>query len=82
MNKMQYKIRGMDCAEEVKILRKTVGSLPDVAQLDFDILNGKMTVTLDGDSPTEEAVVIAVARTGMQAVPWRDGRAIPSPPGL
>ena len=68
--KRQYKIRGLDCAEEVAALRKTVGRLPDVEELDFDILNGKMTVTPGPGGAGEEEILAAVRKAGLDALPW------------
>lgn len=63
-----FNVSGLDCADEVAILRRTVGPLvggPD--QLAFDVLNGRMTV-LEAAAPTsDEAIVAAVAQTGMSA---------------
>lgn len=68
----QFRIRGMDCAEEVAVLKQAVGPMVGGEErLTFDILNGRMTV-LPG--PTEvfaEAVQQAVARTGMRAEVWQ-----------
>ena len=79
--KRQYGIRGMDCAEETAALRETVGRLSGVEELDFDVLNGKMTVTLDPDVVGEDAIFAAVRKAGLEA--WRpdDGRSTdPSSP--
>ncbi|HKV09484.1 MAG TPA: heavy metal translocating P-type ATPase [Thermoanaerobaculia bacterium] len=66
----QYKIRGLDCAEEVAILRREVGPLAGGEEhLAFDILKGRMTVAA---AVSEEAVIQAVSRTGMRAEPWED----------
>ncbi len=73
MSEVSFKIRGMDCAEEVDALKREVGTLVrSEEQLLFDVLNGKMTVVLDGEGPGQEDLVAAVARTGMQAIPWQD----------
>ena len=40
-----FKVRGLDCAEEVAVLRREVGPLVGGADnLAFDVLNGRMTV--------------------------------------
>ncbi|MEX2015903.1 MAG: heavy metal translocating P-type ATPase [Candidatus Hydrogenedentales bacterium] len=71
MPQQTFKIRGMDCAEEVAVLKAAVGPLAGGDdQLAFDLLNGKMTVTRDGVDPAK--VVEAVRRTGMNAVPWEE----------
>lgn len=66
-----FKIRGMDCAEEVAVLKRVVGPVVGGEdRLAFDVLNGRMTVsTAAGDIP-DEAIVKAVRETGMRAIPW------------
>lgn len=66
---IQFKIEGMDCAEEVGILKREVGPLVGGDdRLAFDVLNGVMSVT--GLVPEDQAKVIeAVRRTGMRARP-------------
>ena len=69
-----YKIEGMDCAEEVAVLKQSVGPIVGGAeQLAFDVLNGRMTVMTDANSAPDEAIVKAVASTGMRAIPWASG---------
>ena len=66
-----YKVQGMDCAEEVAVLKQAVGPLVGgVDRLAFDVLNGRMTVADDARGVPEKAIVGAVASTGMSAVPW------------
>lgn len=68
--KQEFRIHGMDCAEEVSILKREVGPLVDgEGHLAFDILNGKMTVF--GAAPTD-VIIAAVGRTGMRAVACDD----------
>ncbi len=67
-----FRIRGMDCAEEVAILKRAVGPLVgDPEALLFDVMAGKMIVPA---TVAPEAVVAAVAATGMQAEPWQGRR--------
>ncbi len=72
------KIHGMDCAEEVAILKREVGPLVGGDQfLTFDILNGVMTV-LPGDRGGSVAdIITAVNRTGMRAEEWRANAGTP-----
>ncbi len=75
---LQFRIHGMDCAEEVAVLKREVGPVVGgEGNLAFDILNAKMSVAA-GSTATAEAVGSAVARTGMRAEPWRDGKAAPA----
>lgn len=66
-----FRIRGMDCAEEVAVLKRELRPLVgDEERLSFDILQGKLTVATGGRPVAPDEVVRAVARTGMRAVPW------------
>ena len=70
---LAFKIRGMDCAEEVAVLKREVGPVVGGEdRLGFDILNGKMTVRPPASEVTLEAILRAVARTGMWAEVWPD----------
>ncbi len=66
---MQFQITGLDCAEEVAVLKREVGpAVGGEEQLSFDILNGRMGVRNVAINP--QVVLDAIARTGMQARIW------------
>ncbi len=66
-----YKVRGLDCAEEVAALRKAVGPVVGGAdRLAFDVINGRMTVGAGDAAVADDVILKAVAATGMSAVPW------------
>lgn len=68
-----FKIHGMDCADEVSVLKREIG--PVVGgddHLAFDILNGKMSVLPSENGVSTERVIAAVARTGMRAEVWSE----------
>jgi cation transport ATPase len=66
-----YKVRGLDCAEEVAVLRQAVGPLVGgTDRLVFDVLNGRMAVTEEACHVADEAIIKAVAETGMSAARW------------
>ena len=45
MNNYIFKIYGMDCAEEIAVLKRALSPyLEDITQLQFDLLNGKLTI--------------------------------------
>lgn len=70
---LQFKIHGMDCAEEVAILKHAVGPVVGGAErLSFDILNARMSVDLASSEVSPVAVIAAVRGTGMRAEAWRD----------
>ena len=66
-----YKVQGLCCADEVAALRKAVGPLFGGGErLAFDVLNARMTVPADAGAVKDEAILKAVAATGMSATPW------------
>ncbi len=68
VDRVTLRIQGMDCAEEVEVLRREVGPLVGGGEhLDFDIINGKMQVPVSGATHSIEEICAAVARTGMRA---------------
>lgn len=73
-----FGVSGMDCAEEVAILKDVLGPLVGGAEhLSFDILNGRMTVT--GASLDDVSLARAVSRTGMRAERWTGERTSAAP---
>jgi len=70
--RMAFKVHGMDCAEEVAVLKREVGPVVGGEErLAFDILNAKMIVS-EGASASSEVILKAVAGTGMSAEPWQE----------
>jgi Cd2+/Zn2+-exporting ATPase len=71
MQTLDFKIQGMDCAEEVATLKAEIGPLVGgEEQLAFDILRGKMSVKTTSTSTDE--IIRAVNKTGMQAEVWTE----------
>ncbi len=72
---MIFKIEGLDCVEEVTILKSEIGPLVGGADnLAFDVINGRMTILSDTKRVPEKAIVKAVAATGMKATRWKPGQ--------
>jgi Zn2+/Cd2+-exporting ATPase len=70
---LAFRIRGMDCADEVAALRREVAPVVGGEEcLSFDILSGKMTVSSLPAEVTQGDVLEAVSRTGMSAEPWTE----------
>ena len=70
---MAFKIRGMDCAEEVATLKRALGPVVGGEdRLSFDLIHGKIAIERRDDGPREEAVREAVSKTGMRAIPWEE----------
>lgn len=67
----------MDCAEEIAALKSVLGPVAGVQDLQFDLLNGKLTVVFDDTQTSEVALIAAVASTGMKAEVWREADGVP-----
>jgi Cd2+/Zn2+-exporting ATPase len=79
----QFKIRGMDCAEEVAVLKRELGPLVGGEdRLSFDILKAKMMVSAPPEEVAERDIVKAVERTGMGAQVWQEGTEAAEPTGI
>lgn len=69
------KIKGMDCAEEVAILKREIGPLVGGdGHLSFDVLKGQMTILASAPGAELESIIKAVRKTGMDAVPYEVNR--------
>lgn len=79
---LHYIVAGMDCAEETGALRRTVGSVPGVTDLSFNLLHGTMTVTAEADTVDDAQIIAAGKRAGLTVTPQvASGTATPRPPG-
>ena len=59
----------MDCANEVEALKTTVGRVPGVSAVDFNLLKGTMEVAASGAEVNDAAILAAVRNTGLSAEP-------------
>jgi len=76
VSKLEFKIRGMDCAEEVTTLKRQVGPVVGGEdRLDFNLLAAKMTVRADSPEISVQSIQQAVRSAGLDAVVWEDFRA-------
>lgn len=77
MSPLQFRIHGMDCADEVALLKRALVPVVGAAgRLQFDILRGKMTVTAGEPAVDAERIVREVARTGLRAEIWSEQPAV------
>lgn len=72
--RIDYRVQGMCCAEEVGILRREVGGKPGVINMEFDVLNARMTVEFDSEILSSDQIAQTVDKSGMQAIPWERRR--------
>ena len=68
---LQFRVLGMDCAEEVTALkRELVPLVGDEERLAFDLLQGKMTVKPGQPAVTADQVLKGIQQAGLKAEPW------------
>ncbi len=68
--KRRFAVRGLDCAEEVEALRREVGPVVGGAdRLAFDLIAGEMLVHVPETDVGDGAILDAVRRAGLDAVP-------------
>ncbi|MFU8781123.1 MAG: heavy metal translocating P-type ATPase [Kiritimatiellia bacterium] len=64
----EFRIQGLDCAEEVRALKQTVGTLPGVHDVQFDLLNGRMTVDFDTQRLCANDIQRGVEKAGLRMI--------------
>lgn len=70
MTTITLKIEGMDCAEEIAIIRRALKEvINNPEQLSFDLLNGKLGLN-QSDNVDQQRVIELINKTGMKATPW------------
>jgi Zn2+/Cd2+-exporting ATPase len=66
---LHLRVHGMDCVDEVAVLRRQLGPIVGGEdKLVFDLLKGRMSIP--AAAATVDTIVRAVAKTGMRAEPW------------
>ena len=74
MSRTAYRVFGLDCADEIALLRREVGPLVGGAErLAFDLLAGRMWVEGEMSAARERRIVAAIEAAGLRAERWRDG---------
>lgn len=71
------RVAGMDCAEEVSLLRKGLAEVPGIRDLKFDVINSRLSVEYDPEVTELDVIHAAIHHVGMRAEPWgNSGRPI------
>ena len=76
MAKVDLRIYGMDCAEEVATLKARLQPMPGVVDLTFNILEGRLTVTYSDTRLAQDDLIVAISQTGMRAEPFPEAGTI------
>ncbi len=72
MSKYTFKIIGLDCSEEIAILKRSLSPyVSDENKIGFDLLNGKLMIEPDDVVVEEKQLIRIINSTGMRAIPWQ-----------
>ena len=66
----EFRVFGLDCAEEVAILRRELQPAPGVKHLRFDVALGKLSIEYDATQTGPAEFKRLVGRTGMRLEDW------------
>lgn len=69
VKKTVFKVKGLDCPQEVQLLQKVLGDREGIQELNFQVLQAKMEVTHNPRKITEAKIMSLVAQTGLEATP-------------
>ena len=69
--KMELRIHGLDCVEEVALLKRELVPLVGEDKLGFDVLNGRLVVDLSSTDVPREQIMSSIEQTGLKAEPWQ-----------
>jgi Cd2+/Zn2+-exporting ATPase len=70
--RVEFRVRGLDCADEVALLRRALEPLAGVQELGFDLLQQRLLVRYDAGRVEPRALAAAIAQTGLHAEPWAE----------
>ncbi|MYB51634.1 MAG: cation-translocating P-type ATPase [Acidobacteriia bacterium] len=68
----EYRVCGLDCAEEVAIIRRRLDGEPGIEELRFDVVRGKLTAAYDPEALTTEQIAEHVSALGLECSPWEE----------
>ena len=66
-----FRIRGLDCAHEVKLLREHLDSAPGLHELGFDVVRGRMSASYDPARISITELMRRVEKAGLKAEIWQ-----------
>lgn len=70
--KLEFQVQGMDCAEEIGLLKRELVPLVGEDSLGFDLLHRKLSVDASNSTATPSDIEAAIKRSGLTAVVWQD----------
>lgn len=68
----EFRVHGLDCAEEVSLIRRRLDSERGIGELSFDVVRGRMAVYFDAAHTSPDRIQKAVSETGLRCEPWTE----------
>jgi Cd2+/Zn2+-exporting ATPase len=68
----EFRVHGLDCAEEILVIRKQLGREQGIHELNFDVVRGKMVVDFDSARVRPAQIQKSVTETGLKCEPWME----------
>jgi Cd2+/Zn2+-exporting ATPase len=72
MNTRAYRVLGLHCAEEVRLVQQALDAVPGVSDLQFDVLAERLVLRAAPDIAASGQIEQAIAALGMRAEPWSE----------
>jgi Zn2+/Cd2+-exporting ATPase len=72
MLRADFRIHGLDCAEEVKLIRRQLDNTNGLHELGFDVVRGRMSAAFDPRVLSAAQIMESIGRTGLKAEPWQE----------
>jgi Cd2+/Zn2+-exporting ATPase len=68
----EFRIHGLDCAEEVSLIRRQLDNTKGIHDLGFDVVRGRMSAEFDPHVLTADQIIERIGKTGLKAEPWQE----------
>lgn len=76
LKKESFKVEGLDCQEEVILLKKVLSHREGVLSLNFNLLKAKITIEYEEKKITPDEIIASIRATGLKAARWTHRRSL------
>ena len=76
LKKESFKVAGLDCQEEIALLKKVLASREGILQLSFDIMQARMEVEYEEKKISSDEIIANVRASGLRAALWAHRRSL------
>lgn len=76
LKKKSFKVAGLDCQEEISLLKKTLSSREGILELSFDVMKSRMDVRYEDKKITPKEIISSIQAAGLKAALWEHRRSL------